>query len=115
MRWISTLKIDKPPILDSKLDKKDKVLQQQWTYLFDYFRFISLSPGFDLSSLFEKDKSHGLDARFTTQNSASTVVLRVEEVAPMGSFKVRMTFVLKVKLLGRMHFITWLFFDVHMV
>ncbi|CAN4116598.1 unnamed protein product [Withania somnifera] len=36
---------------------------------------ISLSPGFDLSSL------------FTTQNSASTIVSRLEKVASMGSFK----------------------------
>ncbi|KAH0760391.1 hypothetical protein KY290_016464 [Solanum tuberosum] len=53
------------------------------------FDIISLSPGFDLSSLFEKDKSHRLDVRFTTQKSASTIVSRLEEVASMGSFKVK--------------------------
>ncbi|TMX02689.1 hypothetical protein EJD97_020425 [Solanum chilense] len=53
------------------------------------FDIISLSPGFDLSSLFEKDKSHRSDARFTTQKSASTIVSRLEEVASMGSFKVK--------------------------
>ncbi|KAK6793264.1 hypothetical protein RDI58_006717 [Solanum bulbocastanum] len=53
------------------------------------FDIISLSPGFDLSSLFEKDKSHRSDARFTTQKSASTIVSRQEEVASMGSFKVK--------------------------
>ncbi|KAF3632025.1 CBL-interacting protein kinase 5 [Capsicum annuum] len=50
------------------------------------FDIISLSPAFDLSSLFEKDKSCRSDARFTTQNSASTIVSRLEEVASMGSF-----------------------------
>uniref|UniRef100_M1BB62 non-specific serine/threonine protein kinase n=1 Tax=Solanum tuberosum TaxID=4113 RepID=M1BB62_SOLTU len=57
-----------------------------WLSAFD---IISLSPGFDLSSLFEKDKSHRSDARFTTQKSASTIVSRLEEVASMGSFKVK--------------------------
>ncbi|KAK4368391.1 hypothetical protein RND71_012183 [Anisodus tanguticus] len=52
------------------------------------FDIISLSPGFDLFSLFEKDKSHRLDARFTTQKSASTIISRLEEVASMESFKV---------------------------
>ncbi|PHT49717.1 CBL-interacting protein kinase 5 [Capsicum baccatum] len=45
------------------------------------FDIISLSPAFDLSSLFKKDKSCRSDARFTTQNSASTIVSRLEEVA----------------------------------
>uniref|UniRef100_M1CJG5 non-specific serine/threonine protein kinase n=1 Tax=Solanum tuberosum TaxID=4113 RepID=M1CJG5_SOLTU len=53
------------------------------------FDIISLSPGFDLSSLFEKDKSHRLDARFTTQKSTPTIVSRLEEVASMESFKVK--------------------------
>ncbi|KAH0760403.1 hypothetical protein KY290_016476 [Solanum tuberosum] len=53
------------------------------------FDIISLSLGFDLSSLFEKDKSHRSDARFTTQKSASTIVSRLEEVASMGSFMVK--------------------------
>ncbi|XP_059284908.1 CBL-interacting protein kinase 5-like [Lycium ferocissimum] len=53
------------------------------------FDIISLSPGFDLSSLFEKDKSHRSDARFTTQKSATTIVSRLEQVASMGSFKVK--------------------------
>ncbi|KAH0760398.1 hypothetical protein KY290_016471 [Solanum tuberosum] len=59
------------------------------TYCLNAFNIISLSPGFDLSSLFEKDKSHKSDARFTTQKSASTIVSRLEEVASMGSFKVK--------------------------
>ncbi|MCD7464966.1 CBL-interacting serine/threonine-protein kinase 20 [Datura stramonium] len=53
------------------------------------FDIISLSPGFDLSSLFEKDKSGRSDARFTTQKSASTIISRLEEVASMRSFKVQ--------------------------
>ncbi|XP_049394052.1 CBL-interacting protein kinase 5-like isoform X2 [Solanum stenotomum] len=59
------------------------------TYCLNAFDIISLSPGFDLSSLFEKDKSHRSDARFTTQKSASSIVSRLEEVASMGSFKVK--------------------------
>lgn len=53
------------------------------------FDIISLSPAFDLSSLFKKDKICRSDVRFTTQNSASTIDSRLEEVAYMGIFKVK--------------------------
>ncbi|KAF3656366.1 hypothetical protein FXO38_14181 [Capsicum annuum] len=51
------------------------------------FDIISLFPFFVLSNLVEKDKSCRSDARFTTQNSASTIVSRLEEIASIGSFK----------------------------
>ncbi|PHT82914.1 hypothetical protein T459_11357 [Capsicum annuum] len=51
------------------------------------FDIISLFPFFVLSNLVEKDKSCRSDARFTTQNSASTIVSRLEEIDSIGSFK----------------------------
>lgn len=53
------------------------------------FDIISLSPGFDLSGLFEKDVSCKQEARFTTQQSASKIVSKLEELAMMESFKVK--------------------------
>ncbi|PHT30253.1 CBL-interacting protein kinase 5 [Capsicum baccatum] len=57
-------------------------------YFFECFDIIYLFPDFVLSNLVDKDKSYRSDARFTTQNSASTIVSRLEEIASMGSFKV---------------------------
>ncbi|KAF3683999.1 hypothetical protein FXO37_01562 [Capsicum annuum] len=45
------------------------------------FDIISLFPDFVLSNLIKIFRS---DARFTTQNSASTIISRIEEVASMG-------------------------------
>ncbi|KAM3306694.1 CBL-interacting protein kinase 5-like isoform X1 [Capsicum chacoense] len=101
--------IDKPPILDQEEDKsprsifdivddsdaesssghKEQSPSTMKPTCLNAFDIISLSPAFDLSNLFEKDKSCRSDARFTTQNSASTIVSRLEEVASMGSFKVK--------------------------
>ncbi|RVW31917.1 CBL-interacting protein kinase 5 [Vitis vinifera] len=53
------------------------------------FDIISLSPGFDLSGLFEKDTNHRPDARFTTKQPASTIVSKLEEIAEMERFKVK--------------------------
>lgn len=53
------------------------------------FDIISLSPGFNLSGLFEQEMGHNKhEARFTTQKSASAIVSRLEEVAMSESFKV---------------------------
>ncbi|KAJ7968717.1 Non-specific serine/threonine protein kinase [Quillaja saponaria] len=52
------------------------------------FDIISLSPGFDLSGLFEKDMNHRSQARFTTTKPASTIVSKFEEIAEMEKFKV---------------------------
>ncbi|PHU19074.1 hypothetical protein BC332_10225 [Capsicum chinense] len=100
--------IDKPPILDQEQDKspcsifdivddsdaesssghKEQIPSTMKLTFLNAFDIISLSPAFDLSNLFEKDKNCRSDARFTTQNSTSNIVSRLEEVASMGSFKV---------------------------
>nr|UOI39529.1 CBL-interacting protein kinase [Betula platyphylla] len=55
------------------------------------FDIISLSPGFDLSGLFEEDMSHRQQARFTTKKPASTIVSKFEEIAETERFKVMKT------------------------
>ncbi|KAI9120394.1 hypothetical protein K1719_007427 [Acacia pycnantha] len=56
---------------------------------FNAFHLISRSSGFDLSPLFERDKSSRQEARFTTTKEASTIVLKLEEIAQVDSkFKV---------------------------
>lgn len=53
------------------------------------FEFISLSPGIDLSRLFEKGMSKRHHARFSTKRPPSTVVSKLEEIAQIdGRFKV---------------------------
>lgn len=55
---------------------------------FNAFDIISsLSPGFDLSNLFEEDMNHRPEARFTTTKPVSTIVSKFEEIAEMESFK----------------------------
>ncbi|PHU19383.1 CBL-interacting protein kinase 5 [Capsicum chinense] len=101
--------INKPPILDQEQDEsphsifdivddsdaesssrfKEQSPSTMKPTCLNVFDIISLSPAFDLSNLFEKDKSCRSEARFMTQNSASTIVLRLEEVASMGSCKVK--------------------------
>ncbi|KAH7544985.1 CBL-interacting serine/threonine-protein kinase 20 [Ziziphus jujuba] len=56
---------------------------------FNAFDIISsLSPGFDLSNLFEEDMNHMRpEARFTTTKPVSTIVSKFEEIAEMESFK----------------------------
>ncbi|KAL8511589.1 hypothetical protein ACS0TY_018122 [Phlomoides rotata] len=54
------------------------------------FDLISLSPGFDLSGLFENDCNNSKDhAWFTTQKPPSVVVSKLEELATTESFKIR--------------------------
>lgn len=53
------------------------------------FDIISLSEGFDLSGLFEKDCNHKAESRFTTTKPASAIVSKLEEIAEMESFKVK--------------------------
>ncbi|XP_057430340.1 CBL-interacting serine/threonine-protein kinase 20 [Lotus japonicus] len=58
-------------------------------YCFNAFDLISLSSGFDLSSLFEKDNSERQQAMFTTRKPPSTVVSKLEEIAMIdGRFEV---------------------------
>ncbi|KAF5197887.1 Non-specific serine/threonine protein kinase [Thalictrum thalictroides] len=53
------------------------------------FDIISLSPGFDLSGLFEKPNNQKAEARFTTKNSASAIVSKLEEIAQIEHFNVK--------------------------
>lgn len=53
------------------------------------FDLISLSPGFDLSGLFEDDKIEKSPSRFTSQESASSIVSKLEKVAMTEDFKVK--------------------------
>ncbi|XP_071736142.1 CBL-interacting serine/threonine-protein kinase 20-like [Rutidosis leptorrhynchoides] len=54
------------------------------------FDIISLSQGFNLSTLFENDEvpSKKPEARFTTKNSASTIMSKLEEVASTERFQI---------------------------
>ncbi|XP_049384406.1 CBL-interacting protein kinase 5 [Solanum stenotomum] len=52
------------------------------------FDIISLSPGFDLSGLFEKEKERRSEARFTVKKPASIIVSKLEEVASNESFNI---------------------------
>ncbi|WOL08227.1 CBL-interacting protein kinase 5-like [Canna indica] len=52
------------------------------------FDIIALSPGFDLSGLFERESPKKQEDRFTTQKSASAIVSKLEEIAEMEHFKV---------------------------
>ncbi|KAA8515093.1 hypothetical protein F0562_018120 [Nyssa sinensis] len=53
------------------------------------FDIISLSAGFNLSGLFEKDLDQRPEARFTTTKPASTIISKLEEIAMTESFKVK--------------------------
>ncbi|XP_045805377.1 CBL-interacting protein kinase 5-like isoform X5 [Trifolium pratense] len=59
-------------------------------YCFNAFDIISLTSGFDLSGLFEKDMSERQHARFATKKPPSIVVSKLEEIAQLdGRFKVK--------------------------
>ncbi|KAJ6416727.1 hypothetical protein OIU84_002574 [Salix udensis] len=53
---------------------------------YNAFDIISLSEGFDLSGLFEKDKNRRHEARFTTTKPASMIVSKFEQIAMAESF-----------------------------
>ena len=53
------------------------------------FDIISLSPGFDLSGLFQNETNHRTEARFTTKQPAATIVSKFEEIAETERFKVK--------------------------
>ncbi|XP_022927296.1 CBL-interacting protein kinase 5-like [Cucurbita moschata] len=55
---------------------------------FNAFDIISLSPGFDLSGLFESDVNERPQSRFTTTKPESAIVSKFEEIAEMERFKV---------------------------
>ncbi|EEF40081.1 CBL-interacting serine/threonine-protein kinase 20 [Ricinus communis] len=53
---------------------------------YNAFDIISLSKGFDLSGLFEKDSNQRSEARFTSTKPASTIVSKFQEIAMTESF-----------------------------
>ncbi|ONK80268.1 uncharacterized protein A4U43_C01F15770 [Asparagus officinalis] len=55
---------------------------------YNAFDIISLSQGFDLSGLFEKNGEKS-ESRFTTQKSASDIVSKLEQIAEHEKFKVK--------------------------
>ncbi|KAK1276855.1 CBL-interacting protein kinase 5 [Acorus gramineus] len=73
---------------DGTSEKNDKVGNSMKPTCMNAFDIISLSAGFDLSGLFEKEKDQKAESRFTTQKSASTIVSKLEEIAEGQSFKV---------------------------
>ena len=52
------------------------------------FDIISLSPGFDLSGLFE-DKDHKKETRFTSRQHATSIISKLEEIAKRLRLKVK--------------------------
>ncbi|XP_016458040.1 CBL-interacting protein kinase 5 [Nicotiana tabacum] len=69
--------------------KKDQDSTTMKPTCLNAFDIISLSPGFDLSGLFEKEKERKSDARFTAKKPASIIVSKLEEVASNESFNVK--------------------------
>ncbi|KAF9672455.1 hypothetical protein SADUNF_Sadunf11G0043500 [Salix dunnii] len=53
---------------------------------YNAFDIISLSEGFDLSGLFEKDKNRRHEARFTTTQPASMIMSKFEQIAMAENF-----------------------------
>ncbi|CAN6443729.1 unnamed protein product [Victoria cruziana] len=51
------------------------------------FDIISLSPGLDLSGLFEKEKNMKQESRFTTTKPASAIISKLEEIAQVKASK----------------------------
>lgn len=74
---------------DTEVDQTSSSSSMKPTCL-NAFDLISLSPGFDLSGLFEtKDTNHTPETRFTTKEPASTIVSKFEEIAETERFKVK--------------------------
>lgn len=82
-------------VLDSDSDscsckKKYEASSSGRPHNMNAFDLISLSPGFDLSGLFEDECNHCKDhAWFTTRQPPSMVVSRLEELATSESFKIK--------------------------
>ncbi|XVE51474.1 hypothetical protein DITRI_Ditri02bG0043800 [Diplodiscus trichospermus] len=56
---------------------------------FNAFDIISLSQGFDLSGLFEKDLNQRKFSRFTTRKPATDIVSKFEQIAQTESFSIK--------------------------
>lgn len=78
-----------PQCEEGEGDKKAEVSSSMKPTCMNAFDIISLSPGFDLSGLFERDNGPKPESRFTTQKSASAIVSKLEEIAETERFKVK--------------------------
>ncbi|CAL9122301.1 CBL-interacting protein kinase 5-like [Musa acuminata AAA Group] len=74
---------------DDESDKKAEMSEPVKPTSLNAFDIIALSPGLDLSGLFERGSGEKQEARFTTQRPASTIVSKLEEIAEMEHFKVK--------------------------
>lgn len=71
------------------MSAKDNEEYPMKPYCFNAFDIISLSSGFDLSGLLEKDTNERTHARFSTKRPPYIVVAKLQEVAQLdGRFKV---------------------------
>ncbi|KAL2494853.1 CBL-interacting serine/threonine-protein kinase 20 [Forsythia ovata] len=73
----------------SSSKKKEEEKRFPRPHSLNAFDIISLSPGFDLSGLFEEDMKNKAEAWFTTQMSPSQIVSKLEELALTESFRVK--------------------------
>jgi len=64
------------------------------------FDIISLSPGFNLSGLFKDDMVKQEESRFTSTQSASSIMSKLEEIASLFRFSFKKSKDCKVKLQG---------------
>ncbi|XP_028764853.1 CBL-interacting serine/threonine-protein kinase 20-like [Neltuma alba] len=77
------------PSWNNELKAKNEAERSMKPPSLNAFDIISLSSGFDLSPMFEKDKIPRHEARFITTKEASTIVSKLEEIAQADSkFKV---------------------------
>lgn len=74
---------------DDESDKKAEMSEPVKPTSLNAFDIIALSPGLDLSGLFERGSGEKQEARFTTQRPAATIVSKLEEIAEMEHFKVK--------------------------
>ncbi|KAF9587716.1 hypothetical protein IFM89_004693 [Coptis chinensis] len=74
---------------DEKPEKKNEATSSMRPTWLNAFDIISLSQGFNLSGLFEKDNEHKAEARFTTTKSPAAIVSKLEEIAETERFKVK--------------------------
>ncbi|KAG8365546.1 hypothetical protein BUALT_Bualt18G0116300 [Buddleja alternifolia] len=75
--------------LDSETKENTHATCSTKPHSLNAFDIISLSQGFDLSGLFEKDRNSKSQAWFTTQKPPSMVVSKLEELATTESFKIK--------------------------
>ncbi|XP_057797581.1 CBL-interacting protein kinase 5-like [Salvia miltiorrhiza] len=81
---------DKNPIIEVvDSDSESCSSSSSSTHYMNAFDLISLSPGFDLSGLFEDERGGSQHAWFTTTQPPAMVVSKLEELATTESFKIK--------------------------